>query len=496
MTGPIAFAQPAGEESLPEFQVTRAEVEAPLRFLASDELKGRRTGSEGNTIAARYIAAQLQAYGVKPVEGAYFQKVPLALTQPPADSRLALDKTTYAFGEDYIIMAGEAAEMETTAVFAGHGWVDAEKDIDDYDGLEVAGKVVFVLSGHPDADTPDKVFESMAVKQRLARERGAAALIEIYNLNFPWAFFRRYFGGESMRLEDAETDEAEDASLVYGWIKNIGQEEVFGRIKEGKKVKVVLTSSGFDQRDLQARNVIGLIEGSDPDLRDEYVLLSAHYDHVGVGSQGGGAFTEQDSIFNGARDNAMGTVALITAARALALERPRRSVIILAVTGEELGMLGSSYYAGNPLLPLSQTVFNLNTDGAGYNDTRYVSVIGFGRTGTDAAIETAAAAAGLEVLADPAPEQNLFDRSDNVAFARKGVPALNLSPGFTAFDETISKYYHQVTDEADAVDMDYLLRYCQAYAHLARLIANAEVRPQWEAGDKYEEVGKALYENK
>lgn len=299
-----------------------------------------------------------------------------------------------------------------------------------------------------------------------------------------------------MRLEEAEADEAAgDDALIYGWIKNIGQEEVFARLREGENVEVGLSSSGFGKEAIRARNVVGIVEGSDPALRDEYVLLTAHYDHVGVGRQGGGPFTEQDSIFNGARDNAMGTVALLTAARALAQQPPRRSVIILAVTGEELGLLGSNYYADHPLVPLDQTVFNLNTDGAGYNNTEYVSVVGFGRTGTDAAIEAAAAAAGLEVFPNPAPEQNLFDRSDNVAFAKKGVPALTFSPGFTAFDETISKYYHQVADEADAVDMGYLLQYCRAYAHLARLIADADERPQWKAGDKYEAAGKELYKN-
>ncbi|RMF02007.1 MAG: M28 family peptidase, partial [Bacteroidetes bacterium] len=203
-----------------------------------------------------------------------------------------------------------------------------------------------------------------------------------------------------------------------------------------------------------------------------------------------------DSIFNGARDNAFGTTALLSAAKALALERPKRSIIILAVTGEELGLLGSAYYTEHPLVPLEQTIFNLNTDGAGYNDTGAVSIFGWKRTSTDETVETALNKFGLRVIPDPAPEQNLYDRSDNVSFAQKGVPALTFSPGFSEFDSSILAHYHQVSDEVDGLDFGYLTTYCQAFAHTARLIANRAARPTWTEGDKYYEAGKALYERK
>jgi Zn-dependent M28 family amino/carboxypeptidase len=165
----------------------------------------------------------------------------------------------------------------------------------------------------------------------------------------------------------------------------------------------------------------------------------------------------------------------------------------LAVTGEEVGLLGSQYYASQPLVPLENTIFNLNTDGAGYNDITKVSMLGFGRTGTDQELENAAAAAGLSIIADPAPEQGLFDRSDNVSFARMGVPALTLSPGFQSFDAEIQKYYHQVTDEADSIDFEYLYKYCKVFVEAARNIANMETLPFWKEGDKYEQSGKDLY---
>ncbi len=492
ITGTLGWSQNGGPSGLPEFEVKEMEVEAQLRFLADDMLRGRRTGSVGNDMAATYIAAHLEAYGYQSAEGAneYFQVIPFSATKPPLSSTMTVNKEDFTFDEDYIIMGGDAAEIKTTAVFANYGWVDEAEGIDDYADLDVEGKVVFTLSGYPGANGPVEVLNSMSKKQELARARGAVALVEIYKLSFPWDFFKRYFGGESLRV--AEKDKAGN-DLVYAWVKNITGDELYQKLKDGEKVKVKLSSSGFRSSEIQSKNVLGVLEGTDPELRDEYLLLTAHYDHVGVGEQGGGAYTEEDSIFNGARDNAMGTVALLTAAKAFSQAPPKRSVVVLAVTGEELGLLGSAYYADHPLIPLEKTIFNLNTDGAGYNDTDYLSVIGFGRTGIDDHIEAAAAAAGLEVMADPAPEQNLFDRSDNVSFAQKGVPALTISPGFTSFDEAIAKYYHQVADEADSVDMGYLLKYCQAYAPLARLVANDEERPMWKGGDKYEEEGKELY---
>jgi Zn-dependent M28 family amino/carboxypeptidase len=239
--------------------------------------------------------------------------------------------------------------------------------------------------------------------------------------------------------------------------------------------------------------VIGFIEGTDPVLIQEYLLISAHYDHVGVGKEGGSMFTEQDSIFNGARDNGIGVVALLSAAKGLAQTPPKRSVIFLACTAEEMGLLGSKYYTEHPLIPLNKTIFNLNSDGAGYDDTAAISVIGYDRVGVVEEFNLAAQKFGLRIIADPAPEQNLFDRSDNVNFAIKGIPAPCVSPGTTDFTEEIAKYYHQAIDNPESVDFDYLLVFCKTFVHMARLIADKKEAPQWAPGDKYEEAGKKLY---
>lgn len=235
-------------------------------------------------------------------------------------------------------------------------------------------------------------------------------------------------------------------------------------------------------------NVLGLVPGSDPALREEVVVLIAHYDHVGAGRQYQGA-TEADSIFNGARDNGMGVVALLGAAQALAAEPPARSVLLAAVTAEELGLRGSRYLADHLPVPLGNVVFALNTDAAGYSDTTVVTLIGHGRTTADSLLAVGAGRYGLRLLPDPAPDQNLFDRSDNVSFAARGVPAPTFTPGFRSFsDPGVARYYHHPRDEADEdFNFAYLHRFAQAYAHAARQIADTPARPRWTPGDPYAE---------
>lgn len=489
ITGTGLWAQNSRE--LPEAQLRKADMEAHLRFLAADELQGRRTGEPGNNIAARYIAAQLEAYGLKPAPGAegFYQTVAFEATTPPSEARLLLGKTEYEQDDGLLIMLGNAAGIKTEAVFANYGWADEKSGHDDYKELDVKGKIVLVLPGTPEAQDPMAVFTSMGKKRKLAQDHGAVALIELYRLQFPWSFFRSFFNKENLSIAD---EGPEEASILYGWLKEQKNSEM-ENLQKGKKLKAELSSQGFARRAVPSQNVAGIIRGSDPKLRDEYVVITAHYDHVGTGKNGGGAYSAKDSIFNGSRDNAMGATALLAAARALSEQPPRRSVLVLAVTGEELGLLGSQYYAEHPLIPLEKTIFNLNTDGAGYNDVSYLSAIGFGRTGTDHLIEAGAHLFGLDVFPNPAPEQGLFDRSDNVSFAANGIPAISISPGMTSFDEEIARYYHQVTDNPDTIDYDYLHKYCQAFARIARLIADEEERPRWAEGDKYEEAGKALY---
>ncbi|QJD78158.1 M28 family peptidase [Spirosoma rhododendri] len=499
LTGASAQTPPAGKKprtkigttvlplpGRPELAISQAEIEAQIRFLASDELMGRRTGEPGNAVAARYIAEQYRAMGLKPAgdQGNYLQPFSLDKIGAAQSAMLLIGTDTLRLGKELVVMAGGPTSLSGNIIYAGYGLTDGE---DGYKGQDVKGRIVVVQGGSPDAKSPREIFRAASEKRKLAAQKGAAAVLELYSESIPWGFVNQYFSREQVNLPVSEKS---TAPVTHLWINNANNQ--YKQLKQTGQA-VTLKTSGRAQTTVATANVAGIIEGTDPALKNEYVILSAHFDHVGVGKQGGSAYEPSDSIFNGARDNAFGTVAILSAAKALSQQRPKRSVLVLALTGEEVGLLGSTYYASHPLVPLKQTIFDLNTDGAGYNDTTLVSVIGLERTGAKAEIEAAAKAAGLGVFAEPAPEQGLFDRSDNVAFAAKGIPAPTFSPGFKTFDEAIGKYYHQAIDNPESLDMNYVYRFCEAYAHAARLIANRTARPQWSAGDKYEAAGKALY---
>ena len=471
--------------ALAESQLTRAELENHLRFIASDELQGRRTGSPGNMVAARYIAEQFRMLGLTPAgaDKSYYQQVDLQRTQATRVGSIRFGSDSLTVGNQFVVVSGGAIDKTAESVYVGYG-LTAE----DYGSKDAKGKFVITQVGSAEAKTPRDLLGAMTAKRKLATERGALGVIELFaSPTAPWAFTNRYFNSEQISLTPA--DAAGQPPLLHIWADN-GKGQL-AALKDNKSVTV--RTSGRLVQPVNAVNVAGIIEGSDPALKAEYVLLTAHFDHIGVGKQGGSAVTATDTIFNGARDNGMGTVGLLAAAKTLMVQRPKRSVIIVALTGEEVGLLGSRYYAEHPLVPLKQTIFNFNIDGAGYNDTKLISVIGLDRTGARAEIEQAAAQFGLSVFGDPAPEQGLFDRSDNVSLAAKGVPAPTLSEGFKEFDEELMKNYHQVSDNPDTIDYDYLHRFCQAYARAARLIADRPTRPFWVAGDKYEAAGKALY---
>jgi hypothetical protein len=487
LTATTSFAQSKKATTFPEQRIPPAESEAHMRFLAADELQGRRTGSIGNQIAARYVAEQFRLMGLKtaPGQADYYQRIALERVGTASSGVLMTGKDSLKLGKDLVIMAGGQTDLTGEVIYAGYGLNDAE---DGYNGRDVKGRIVIVQGGSPEAKGPQEIFRASSRKRKLATEKGAAALVELYSESIPWGMVGQYFNREQISLPEAGMNTP--TAITHAWVNN--QNNKLARLKEAGQT-VTLRTSGRVRNPAPSMNVAGIIEGTDPKLKDEYVIVSAHFDHVGVGKQGGNNYPPTDSIFNGARDNAFGTVALLVAAKALSQQPPKRSVMVLALTGEEVGLLGSRYYAENPLVPLKQTIFDLNIDGAGYNDTTIVSVIGLERTGAKAEIEAGARAFGLNVFAEPAPEQGLFDRSDNVSFAAKGVPAPTFSPGFKAFDAEIAKYYHQAIDNPESLDFSYVHKFCQAYAHTARLIANRSTRPFWIAGDKYEAVGKELY---
>jgi len=295
-----------------------------------------------------------------------------------------------------------------------------------------------------------------------------------------------FLSSDELRGRATGTPEIDiSAKYIADWFKAYDVSTAPGYDSYFQEFDVTMRDSSI----VKSKNVIGLIEGSDPALRDEYVLLAAHYDHLGVGP----ATAEGDSIYNGARDNAVGVATVMAAGKYFAEHPPKRSVILALWGAEELGLIGSGYFAENPVVPLDQIVYNLNIDGAGYNDTTKVTVVGLERTDAESIFESSVQAFGLEAIPSPVPELGLFNRSDNVHFARKGVPAPTFSLGFTAFDEDIQYYYHQPTDESDTINFDYITDYARAYILSAQQIANAADAPFWSPGDEYEDEGIQLY---
>jgi len=472
----VGFAQ--DDIAITKKNVNTLESASHIWFLASDELRGRETGSPEIDIAASYIASQFRKYGVLPINGSFFQEIPLKSTMPPEEGKLAFNGEIKSIGVDFVALRATKIASKNEVVFLEYGMPD------ELGKTNIENKIVVVKSGKPGDNSPNSAFGASQVKREAAKENGAVALIELYNSPaFPWQRIVDYIHRSQLTSEEVTEDE-----LPHLWMDDADglMEKYF---QSSKKIEMEIDISAKVVVPMPSKNVIGVIEGSDPDLRNEYILLSAHYDHIGVKQGTNG----EDSIYNGARDNAIGVAAILSAAQSFGKSPAKRSILLLACTGEEKGLLGSKYYADNPPVDLEKIVYNLNVDGGGYNDITKVSVMGLHRTTAESQLTASAKAFGLEPFADPAPEQNLFDRSDNVSFAAKGIPAPTYSTGFTSFDEEIMKYYHQVTDHTESLDFDYINKYFLSYSLAARLIANMDETPFWVAGDKYEEAGKILY---
>jgi len=419
--------------------VSKSKIEGHIYFLASDELKGRQTGTAENKIAAQYLANMLRSYGVKPIPQTRSYLQPVALKKTSAASKTILKYGSVELNEIFNINSA-SIDYKGNAVFVNYG------SEEDYKNIDVKGKYVISIVGPTENNNLGAGLNLAENKSLLAKKNGALGLIEVCNLS-------------------------------DGFTKS-------------KEQKIELKIKGIENSTIYSQNVVGMVEGTDPKLKNEYIIYSAHYDHVGIGKA-----VKNDSIYNGARDNAVGTVTVLSAAENIAKYPTKRSALFILFTGEEKGLLGSEWYVEHPVVPLKQMVYCFNSDNGGYNDTSKATIIGLNRTTAKDDIIKAAAQFKLEAIDDPAPEQGLFDRSDNVNFALKGIPAPTFSLGFTSFNEEITKYYHQVTDNPDSVDYDYLYKFFQSYVLACRNIANNPKTPFWIEGDKYYEAGKKLYQD-
>lgn len=457
---------------------------APLHFLASDELMGRGTTRPEIHIAARYISEQFRSFALKELEGTkdYFQTFELKFVHPTTNGELLINNLSYKMGVNLLPsrwVDKKDISLNGSLVYIGAGM---QSDIEKAD---VRGKLVVMDLKTSDSTTFRQAIGTINNRSKTVMDKGAVAVIGLYEpmAGASWSQFQHSF------MQDYILQEKGAVLPVY--FLNDSSKKLLTSITQGAQGKLRVAAS--DIATVSVKNVMGFVEGTDPKLKDQFVLLSAHYDHVGVADKPKIEEGKLDSIYNGARDNAIGTTAVINAARYFAAHPPKRSVLFIAYTGEEMGLLGSRYFAEHPAIPLRQIVYNLNIDNASYNDTSRVTVVGLGRTSADADIEKAAKAFGLTAMPDPAPEQNLFDRSDNVSVAAKGIPAPTFSLGIKKFDETITNRYHQLSDEVGNMDLNYAMKYIKSFILAAKNIADNPAQPSWKKGDKYEAAWKALY---
>jgi len=489
-------------------------IAAHVRFLADDLLEGRRSGERGHGIAERYVAAQLEALGLRPGgdRQGWLQEVRLReLRADPARSSLSIDggPALRPF-EDYLPGADATrteVDIEAPLVFVGYGIQAPELGYDDTAGVDVAGKVAVWLQGAPGEPFPTlakAVYTDSAVKWAALARRGALGVISLLT---PERLQIQPFDRAARVARRGTVVSAEASSMpavvgvppqladaLLGKAKTSLADQL-DRARQGKlrafnleaRARVRLVSTA---REIVSHNVLGLLAATEPGA-EEFVAISAHLDHLGVGDAVGG-----DSIYNGAVDNATGIAEMLEIARALAAQPHRkRAVLFLAVTGEELGLHGSAHFARHPTVPLRSIVANLNLDQLSPMWTPHDVVLrGAEQSTLESHVRAAAAVAGLTVSPDPVPEQTFFVRSDQYNFARNGIPAACLWQGFrderggTANEATFRRWratrYHQPSDDLEQpLDWAAAAAWARFEFLVALSVVEAESRPAWKADD-------------
>jgi hypothetical protein len=503
---------------LPEDQ---AAMKAHVMFLASDAMRGREAGSAEYDIAAQYVAAQFYAAGLRPAgdDGGYLQRVPL-VTYKAADkgnmvlSRPGTSPLTFVFGEDYapgVDPAKRATTVDAPVIFVGYGIVAPHVKRDDYAGVDARGKIVAYFGGAPDSLQSEERahFSSAGTKQAIAAAHGAVGTLTLERAGpRSTPFARTAEAWDRVRTIWANADgtgKAEGAPML-GTLSQPGAAKLFAgaRTPWTQVTKLAANSEArFKAEQLPGNltialhtnfepktssNVVGLIPGSDAAIGKQVVILSAHLDHVGVGK----ADAAGDTIYNGAEDNAVGIASLIEEARRFKAsgKPPRRTIMFLAVTAEEKGLVGSDYFANHPTVPLASIVADVNLDMPiityKFED---MTVFGADRSTLGPIVAKAAATKGVVMSPDPDPAMGLFVRSDHYRFVQKGVPSVFLWPGKkgagkAAWDDFFAHHYHQPSDEITLpLDWAQGVRFVETNYAIAREIADGDERPRWNKDD-------------
>ena len=522
-----APAKSAAKSVASAFKPSAAAIKAHMGFLADDLLEGREAGTRGYDIAAHYVAAQYAVMGVKPAgdNGSYLQQVPLtafrAANQGGVSYASADGKTgALIFGEDYLPSAqARLAETSVTAplVFVGYGISAPERGRDDYAGLDVKGKIVVFLNGAPSGfQTEVRAHYGNANTKRVeAAKRGAVGVITLPTTSSEKTrpFSRGLPGYQDWRM--TWNDDQGVANVRGGSAPSLASLSLKGGAKLFSGAPATLESvlataetpeglvKGFDLpttvtiqlkteiEKRQSSNVVGLIEGSDPTLKAQTIILSAHLDHLGV--HGTGA----DKVNNGALDNAAGIATMLEVARGFkdAKTKPKRSIVLLAVTAEEKGLIGSDYFANNPTVPKAGVAADVNLDmPVLLYDFQDVVAFGADRSSIGPAVSRAAGRVGIGLSADPMPEEGLFTRSDHYRFVEQGVPSVFLMTGFKnggekGFKDFLATHYHKPSDDLNLpISYEAGARFALVNYEIARELADMPARPSWNKGDFFGEL--------
>ena len=501
-------------------------IKADIAWLADDARMGREAGMPGYDAAAAYVEAAFKAAGLAPgADGSWRQSVPLRTAVRNLDAaRFTLDGVggfqTLVHLTDFIIgrsVADEHYEAGGELVYVGYGVSAPSQGYDDYAGLDVAGKIVVAFGGGPRA-FPTEVasyFSDPDTKLRTAAAKGAIGFISIQSKTASdgWPSALKYASSPAMTWigPDGRGNTAAPSIRATATMNESGAVKLFaGEAIDFLALRTMEAASGASKgfalkkrarlsgrsilSDLTSDNVIGVIEGADPLLKHEVIVLSAHLDHVGVdeGGQPG-----DDVINNGAMDNAAGIAVLIEAANMFARsgKAPRRTIAFAAVTAEEKGLIGSDYLAQNPAFGGKRIVANVNLD-MPVLLYRFEDVVAFGaeRSSIGRVVEAAAASMGVALAPDPLPEENIFIRSDHYSFVKQGVPSVFLIIGFgngggDIFRNFLATHYHAPTDDISLpILYDQAARFTDLNYRIARALADADVAPEWNEGDFFGET--------
>lgn len=525
--GPASSAADQADRALD--LITAERLQAHVEFLSDDALRGRRSGEAGYDTAANYVAEQLAAMDV--VAGGsdgWFQAVKLRRFKLDTDSaHLAIHRDgegiALAYRDDFAMSADEVrAETSVSAevVYVGFGVHAPEQGYSDYEDVDVHGKIVALFDGAPEALEGDARAHYSAGRTKTAEAvaRGAIGLIFLRSKKAEkrrsWDESKKRFGkrpsttwvsddnraaGYFAEIKGAAWLSIPSGERLFGLsplsFEDAHEASLSGKPRSAALGVTVSMSVRSEHSTVSSPNVIGMVRGTDPLLADEYVVYTAHLDHVGVIDDE----EEEDNVHNGMYDNAMGVALMLETARAIAAAPPKRSVLFIALTAEESGLLGSDFFVNNPTVPIDALVANINLDMPLFLYP-LADLVAFGsqHSSLQGVAETAATAEGFVFSPDPVPEENLFVRSDQYSFVRKGVPAVFLVSGFNSTDDGIDgeavfrdhleNHYHEPSDDmARPIHWESALRFARAHTRIGRVVANGAERPSWNEGDFFAE---------